>query len=100
MRNPVVIEDIEAMRRQEGIEDIELREAVRGLAVGDRVRITLLSRTYPSVAETVVVRITQLRSLEFRGTLATRPSSRSLSVLQVGTPVAFTPAHIHSIPRR
>ena len=35
MQKTVEIENIEEMRRREGIEDVELREEIRGLRVGD-----------------------------------------------------------------
>jgi hypothetical protein len=100
MRNPVAIETIEEMRRREGIEDVELRAEIRGLEVGDFVKLTFLSSTEPSAGETLLVRITRLRGSDFRGELAKRPSSTGLSSLRVGSPVAFTAAHIHSIPKR
>ena len=40
MSKRVEFEDIEAMRRQAGIEDVELREAIRGLRVGSAVAFT------------------------------------------------------------
>jgi hypothetical protein len=99
MRNPVEIENIEAMRRREGIEDVELREEIRGLGVGDLVKLTLLSSTNSSAGETLLVRITRIRGSAFRGELADRPISAGLSGLRIGSPVAFTAAHIHSIPK-
>ena len=92
MRNPVAIENIEEMRRREGIEDVELREEVRGLRVGDVVKLTLLSSTEPPAGETLLVRITRIRGPAYRGELAKRPSSNGLSGLRVGSPVAFTAA--------
>jgi hypothetical protein len=98
MRNPAGIENIEEMRRQEGIDDVELRQAIRGLAAGDLVRLTLLGGGRPTAGETLLVRITRIRGRAFRGELAQRPSSAGLSALRVGSPVAFTAAHIHSLP--
>ena len=40
MRNLFVVEDIEEMRRRQGIEDIELQEEIRGLKIGDFVKLT------------------------------------------------------------
>ena len=37
------IENIEAMRLRQGIDDVELRAAIRGLGVGDSVRLTIFS---------------------------------------------------------
>ena len=45
MRTRVEIQDIEGMRRREGIDDVELREAIRGLRVGAFVNLTLLAET-------------------------------------------------------
>lgn len=100
MRNPVAIENIEELRRREGIEDVELREEIRGLEIGDVVKLTLLSGTVPPTGETLLVRITRIRGSAFRGELAKRPRSTSLSNLRVGSPLTFTAAHIHSITKR
>jgi hypothetical protein len=98
MRHPVEIENIEEMRRREGIEDVELREEIRGLRVGDLVKLTFLTGAHSS--ETLLVRITSIRGAAFRGKLANGPTSAGLSSLRVGSPVAFTAAHIHSLPRK
>ena len=42
MRYAVEIEDINTMRRQEGIEDASLRKEIRALAIGDLVNLTFL----------------------------------------------------------
>jgi hypothetical protein len=98
MRYPVEIENIEEMRRREGIEDVELRAEIRGLRVGDVVKITFLAG--PHTLETLLVRITSIRGAAFRGKLANGPNSAGLSSLRVGSPVAFTSDHIHSLPRK
>jgi hypothetical protein len=97
MRNPIEIENIEAMRRREGIDDAELREAIRGLGIGDFVKLTFL--TGPTSFETLLVRITSISGSSFRGKLAETPASAGLSKLRVGSPVVFTTAHIHSLPK-
>lgn len=97
MRDPVEIENIEALRRQEGIEDVELGEAIRGLRVGDFVQLTLLAGLKSS--ETLPVRITRIRGSVFRGKLAKKPACSALAKLQAGAPLAFTTAHIHSLPK-
>jgi len=99
MRNPVEIENIEEMRRREGIQDVELHEEIRGLRVGDCVKITLLTGTTPFARETLVVRITRIRGSTFRGELATKPVSTGLSKLRIGSPLAFTADHIHSLAK-
>jgi hypothetical protein len=98
MRNTVAIEDIEEMRRREGIDDVELREGIRGLRVGDSVRLTLLTGA-PAAGETLLVRITRIRGRAFRGRLVARPASARLAPLQAGSLLDFTATHIHSLPR-
>jgi hypothetical protein len=99
MQHPVEVENIEEMRRREGIDDAQLREAIRGLRVGDRVNLTLLTGRELGGGETLVVRITRIRGSAFRGQLAKSPSSKALSHLQAGSPVTFRRDHIHSIPK-
>src|SRR5262249_5176813 len=97
MRNTVEIEDIEAMRRLQGIDDVELREGIGRLRAGDFVKLTLRSGTEPPAAETLPVRITSIRGATFRGKLAARPAAASLSDLRAGAAVVFTATHIHSL---
>src|SRR6266542_6046203 len=99
MRNPVEIENIEEMRRQEGIDDVELWEEIGGLRVGDFVKLTLLAGGRPSAGETVLVRITSIRGPALRGKLADQPASPGLSRLRAGSAVVFTAAHIHSVAK-
>jgi hypothetical protein len=98
MRNPVEIENIEAMRRREGIDDVELRKGIRNLRTGDLVKVTLV--TGPNSYETLAVELTRIRGPAFRGKLADQPASAGLLQLRVGATIAFTAAHIHSIPKR
>ncbi len=98
MRYPIEIENIEAMRRREGIEDVELWEEIRALRVGDMVKLTFLAG--PQASETLLVRITSIRGSALRGKLTNRPTSKGLSRLRAGLSVTFTTAHIHSLPRK
>jgi len=98
MRKRLDIENIEQLRREAGIDDVELHEAVGRLGAGDLVRLTVLMGAKPPVA--LLVRITSLKGPAFRGKVARAPSSASLADLAVGTPVTFTADHIHSIPGR
>jgi hypothetical protein len=100
MQNPVEIENIEALRHREGIEDVELREEIRRLEVGDLVNLTLLTGAKAFAGETLSVRITQVKEGAFSGKLTTPPAFLGLSKLRVGSSLRFTTAHIHSIPRR
>jgi hypothetical protein len=95
----VEIENIEALRRCQGIEDVELRDEIRSLRTGDLVRLTLLSTSGPPAGETLLVRITRIRGPTFQGELARRPLSAGLARLSLVAPLAFTADHIHSIPR-
>lgn len=97
MRNPVEIEDIEEMRRREGIDDVDLRIEIRALKAGDFVMLTLVSDT--TSFETLLVRITSIKGSTFRGKLAHRPTCAGLSKLPVGFPLVFTTDHIHSLPK-
>jgi hypothetical protein len=95
VRNLVEIENIEEMRLREGIDDVELRENIRSLKIGDFVRLTVLTG---ATGETLLVKITSIRRDAFRGELAERPASARRSKLRLGSAVAFTTAHIHSLP--
>jgi hypothetical protein len=95
MHNPVDIEDIEELRRQQGIDDVELRAGIRGLKIGDFVNLSFM--TGPTTSETLAVRITSIRNSAFRGKLAVAPTSKGLTHLRVGSALAFTPTHIHSL---
>lgn len=97
MHNSIKIENIEEMRLCEGIDDVELRGRIRGLAVGDFVKLTFL--TDSKSFETLLIRITGIQGCAFRGQLVQKPIAASLSKLSIGTPVEFTSAHIHSIVR-
>jgi hypothetical protein len=99
MRRAVEIEDIEALRLQEGIDDVELREDIRGLGRGDFVKLTVLLDGKPPAGETVLVRITHVRGRDFRGTLVRGPVAAGRSRLRAGSRVAFTADHIHSLPK-
>jgi len=99
MRNLIEIENIDEMRRREGIDDVELREDIRALHVGDFVRLTFLAVAKPFARETLSIRITSIRGDAFRGKLADSPASSVLSGLRIGASVTFTRDHIHSIPK-
>jgi hypothetical protein len=91
------IQDIEDMRRQCGIDDPALRDQIRVLKRGDVIRLTLLADAPSAAAETLRVRITSVRDGCYRGKLTSRPVSAAFASMAVGSPVAFTAAHIHSV---
>jgi hypothetical protein len=97
MPNLIEIENIEEMRLQEGIDDIELRAEIRALKIGDHVKLTLVTGT--AAFESILVRITSISGLSFRGKLARKPTSSSLVELDVGSALSFSASHIHSIPK-
>jgi hypothetical protein len=92
----VEIQDVEWLRQQAGIDDVELRRQVRRLRVGDVVRLTFLAGG--GKFETIRVRITSVRRPRFSGELEAAATSPRLSGLHRGTPVTFTGAHVHSVP--
>jgi hypothetical protein len=96
----ISIEDIEGLRRREGIEDVELQEQIRGLRIADFVKLTLMDAARPSVCETVLVRITRMTEVAYRGRLVRRPTCKGLSHLAAGRLLTFTAAQIHSLPKR
>lgn len=98
MKNAVEIENIEEMRRREGIDDVELRMEIRELKVGDFVKLTFL--TGVASFETLLVRITSMRGSAFRGKLTGRPASTDLRKMGEAASIAFTAAHIHSLMKR
>ena len=100
MEQFVRIQDIEAMRRREGIDDVELRQEIRALTVRDFVHLTLLTGDASFAGETVLVRITDVRGSSFRGSVVRRPTAKGLTDIQAGSPVTFTADHIHSLPRQ
>lgn len=96
MRNIVEIENIEEMRRQEGIDDVELRLEIRNLRVGAIVKLTFL--TSSKCRETLLVRITSIRGPAFRGKLVDQPTT--MSKHEARAVFAFTSAHIHSTQKK
>jgi hypothetical protein len=97
MRRRIEIENIEEIRRREGIDDVELREEVRRLAAGDLVRLSLL--TGPTTFETLTVRITSVHGSAFRGKLTSPPTAKCLADLHAGYAITFTADHIHSLAK-
>jgi len=96
MRHTLILENIEEMRRLAGIEDVELLEEIRRLAVGDLVRLTLLSGTKAPAGVSMLIRITRIRDGQFRGTVAEQPAA---GAPPIDSPVVFAAAHIHSVAK-
>ena len=96
MRTHVAIENIEEMRQNQGIDDVELRMEVRDLKACDFVRITLLGS---ASAETLTGRITSIVGPAFRGRLVRRPTSAGFFDVTTTTRLSFTADHIHSVPK-
>lgn len=99
MKPSVELQNIEAMRRREGIDDVELREAIRRLQVGHFVKVTLMTGAAQFAGETVLLRITSIRGPALRGKLVHHPAAGELAELPAGAAVAFTTAHIHSLAK-
>jgi hypothetical protein len=98
MSTVIPLENIEELRREQGIDDVDLRMEIRTLRVGDFVKLTFLIGT--AAFETLSVRITSIRGSAFRGKLAKRPRASGLAKLPADTPILFTTAHIHSLIRK
>jgi hypothetical protein len=99
MRDPIEIENIDELRLREGIDDVELREEVGRLRVGDHVHLTFLAGTNPQAREVLLVRITSIHGDEFHGRLAGAPARADLARLRAGARVVFAAGQIHSIAR-
>jgi hypothetical protein len=99
MKDILPLENIEELRRREGIEDVELQEEIRCLHVGDLVKLTLLTGATPFAGEPLLIRVTSMKGRSFRGKLTNKPSSPGLANLRVGSLIAFTAGHIHSVPK-
>jgi hypothetical protein len=97
MRVSVQIENIDELRRCDGIDDIELHGEIDRLRVGDHVRLTFLSDL--DLGATLPVRITRICARRFRGRLAARPAQPELLGLRANAMVAFTDGQIHSTTR-
>jgi hypothetical protein len=94
------IENIEEMRDHQGIDDEELRRAIKGLRVGDFVKVTFVPSGCNSAGETLFLRVTKIDGDRLVGKLDEEPTLPGLSGLQVGSSVAFQKVHIHSVPKR
>ena len=97
MRVAIAIENIDELRRCNGIDDIELHEAIDRLRVGDHVFLTFLSRTNQRTS--LPVRIRRIRAGRFRGRLAAPIARPEWLGLRANAFVAFTAGQIHSIAR-
>lgn len=95
MRKLFELEDIAALRFNAGIDDVQLREAVARLKIGDLVRLTVLADTKALGA--VLVRITSIAATAYRGKVAGLPAAAGLVGLRVGSRLLFTSASIHSV---
>ena len=95
MSNRIRIEDIEGMRREAGIDDVDLRNAIGRLRPGDFVHLTFRAGT--NSPETLLVRVTTINSSAFEGELAQSPTTASLQAFRVGSPMSFRTSHIHSL---
>jgi hypothetical protein len=93
----VEIENIDELRRREGIEDVELHEDIGRLRVGDHIRLTFLGGA--TLRATLPVRITRIRAGQFRGRLAGPIARPELLGLRPDALVSFTSGQIHSIAK-
>jgi hypothetical protein len=98
MSKAMVLENIEEMRRRQGIVDAELGADIGRLRPGDCVRISFEISNH--AYETLTVQLTSLRGDVLRGRLVKSPKSPSLKAFMAGSLIKFGPEHIHSIVGR
>jgi hypothetical protein len=91
----VVLEDIESIRQEQGIDDVTLHHEISSLHRGDSVKLTLV--TGPATSETIMVCITSIRGTAFRGKLTGIPAAKSRAKIKMGAIIAFRATHIHSV---
>jgi hypothetical protein len=100
MSQRVEFENIEEMRCAAGIDDVELRDAIRALKAGDLVRLTLRTAGGTFPGETLLVRITSIKGDLFRGKLAQKKRSVRRLGLNEASVLTFAREQIHSIPAK
>lgn len=91
----MVLEDIESIRQEQGIDDVTLHKEINNLHRGDSVKLTLV--TGPATSETILVCITNIRGDAYRGKLTGIPAAKSRVKLPLGAVIAFRATHIHSV---
>jgi hypothetical protein len=95
MQKQIEIENIEELRLQEGIDDVELRTEIQRLGLRCLVNLTFVGGAHSS--ETLTVQITKIDGACFRGKLVEKPKTTGLSQLVPGSVIAFCRDQIHSI---
>jgi hypothetical protein len=98
MKSPIVYEEIQELRRRQGIVDAVLKVDIEQLQPGNKVKLSL--QLDPNGFETVVVCITSIRESTLRGKLVKKPKGPGLRALDVGSFLRFQSSHIHSIVGR
>jgi hypothetical protein len=91
------LEEIDALRRENGIDDVELRQEIARLLVGDQVRLTFLAGPGLPAPRTLRARITHIGDGGFRGRLVDAPAGRAPGALRRGMAIDFTAGQIHSV---
>lgn len=99
MPETLKIENIEHMRQLQGIDDVELRESIRRLRIGDCVHLTFLSGSRPVRSKTVPVRIVAIDKDRFTGEIMESLTSLGQDHLRERSLVTFQERHVHSIPK-
>lgn len=99
MKRTFKLENIEQMRLREGIDDIELRESIRQLQIGDCVYVTFLDCSHPKRSKTVLIRLVAIHKNGFGGKLMQPLDALGPSDLRVGSLVTFRESHVHSVHR-
>lgn len=98
MPSPWRLENIQRLREEAGIDDVELQKEVGKLAVGDIVHLTILDTNVIRSGEVIDVEIQEIRGLKYRGVIVKTPSSPARCSELANQMIAFTREHIHSVP--
>lgn len=99
MRQTLQIENIDQLRLRQGIDDVELREKIGQLQVGDCVNLTFLKGAQQGASKTVPVQIVRIVKEKFEGKLLKSLGSLGPTDLKVGSMISFRRYHVHSITR-
>jgi hypothetical protein len=87
------------MGRHVGSNDSEVREAVRGLRVGDFVNLTLLTSTNPAARQPRLARLTRIGGPHSRGRLVDRRGPPGPPGPLTELRLAFTAVPTHPLPK-
>lgn len=92
------LENIQQLRIESGIEDVELQKSICNLAVGDIVNLTILNSKSSHSGEPIVVEVVAIQGFNYQGKVIRASNNESLSRELADQSIAFSKKHIHSVP--